>query len=193
MHLVIYGSEGSGKGTQAKLLSEKFSLPIITAGDLVRQAAKKDTGIIGRSCRQALSLGSYVSDEYMSSLLENKLGSAESKYGFILDGFPRTVGQAEFLMNVSHKNGYSIDGVIYLILNDKEAYRRLAARHRPIFAGSPLTHDTPLRIKGRLRNFRKQEKEITAYFRSLKILKEVDANSSIPAIFQQILKLLPKS
>ena len=117
MHFIFYGPEGSGKGTQAKILAQKKNLPVYTSGDLVIEAAKNDKGSIGMATRKALTEGIYVGDNEMFTLLKNKLRTQEAKKGFILDGFPRNLQQAEFLMQKIDKYGYSIDYVIYLSLS----------------------------------------------------------------------------
>src|SRR3989344_4114329 len=107
MHLIVYGPEGSGKGTQSKLLSEKLNLPVITSGDLVREKAKENS-TLGKICLKALSEGQYVADDVMFKLWKEKLSDDKAKKGFILDGFPRNIHQAEFLLNEIKKLGYAI-------------------------------------------------------------------------------------
>lgn len=187
MHLIIYGPEGSGKGTQAKLLSEKLNLPIMTSGDLVREAAAGNQGAIGDACRIALSEGKYVSNEYIFELWKNRLKTGQSKKGFILDGFPRNLEQAEFLMKKILGYGYGIDRVIYLNLTDTEAVERLAKRHRKLFAGSRINHDDPQRVKQRLAIYRKQEQKLLDYFKNKYLLLEIDADKNIKDVFNSIL------
>ncbi len=190
MHLIIYGPEGSGKGTQAKILSEKFNLPVFTSGDLVREAAEKDKTYLGDVCRRALKTGKYVPDKEMYKLWKNILGTKEAKKGFILDGFPRTLPQAEFLIREIKKYGYSIDRLIYLNLSDDEAIKRLVLRGRKLFAGSSINHDSPQRVKERLRKYREQEKELLAFFRKKNILSEIDGSKSVNQVADSILKTL---
>ena len=153
MHIVIYGPEGSGKGTQAKLLSEKLDLPIYTAGDLVREAAETNKGRIGDMARSVLLDGKYLPDGEMCNLIGEKLKDEELRKGFILDGFPRTLLQANYLMDNLSKNGYKIDKVIYLKLDEEESVRRLIKRKRKVFGKSKILHDDPKRIRQRLKIF----------------------------------------
>ncbi len=191
MHLIIYGPEGSGKGTQAKLLAGKFGLPIYTSGDLVREAAEKNSdSVVGSICRQALLEGKYVPDESMFELWRNKLTTEEAKNGFLLDGFPRNIRQAEFLLREIQLAGYSIDKVIYLKLADSEAMKRLVARKRPLFAGSSETHDTPERIKKRLVTYRMEEEKLTDYFKKLGLLVTVDAVGTVDEVFKRTISKL---
>lgn len=186
MHLVIYGPEGSGKGTQAKLLSQKYHLPIYTSGDLVREAAQNDQGLIGQASRLALKEGRYVPDSEMFVLWKNKLKSTQAQKGFILDGFPRNVRQAQFLMEKLEKYGYSIDKVIYLDLPDEVAILRLSKRGRKLFSGSTINHDAPERVRQRLKVYRKSEKELLHYFKGKSLLQKVDADGSVEEVFKRI-------
>ena len=147
MHIVLFGPEGSGKGTQAKLLSDALKLPILTSGDLVRDAAEKDKGIIGEVCKQALSEGKYVADSEMFVLWKWRLKEEDAKGGWIMDGFPRNVEQARFLDDKIDKYGYKVERVIYLNLPEEESMKRLLARARPLHKGSTELHDSPQRIK----------------------------------------------
>jgi adenylate kinase len=185
MHLVIYGPEGSGKGTQAKLLSEKLNLPIYTSGDIVREKAAKDQGFLGQSCRQALKEGKYVPDEIMFILWEDKLKQADKK-GFILDGFPRTLKQAKFLIEKTARYGYQPDMLIHLHLDDDTAVARLSLRKRTLYKGSKILHDDPKRVKQRLAIFRKQEKLILDFFRKRNLLLEVDGKGTVEEVFSKI-------
>lgn len=190
MHLIIYGSEGSGKGTQAKLLSEKYHLGIITSGDLVRNEALTDANHLGKVCQDALESGKYVPDAEMFDLWSNKLNSKEAKKGFILDGFPRNVHQAEFLLTRIKESGYSIDRVIYLKISDEEAIKRLSLRKRQLYTGSSVLHDTPERIRSRLSVYREKEKNLLDFFRRKRILTEINGEQAIAKIFHDIVASL---
>lgn len=190
MHIVFFGPEGSGKGTQAKLLSEKLGIPILTSGDLVRDAAAKDSGIIGEVCRQALSEGKYVADSEMFVLWKWRLKDEDAKGGWIMDGFPRNVEQAEFLDDKIEKYGYKIEKVFYLDLPEEESYKRLVARGRPLHPGSSELHDSPERIKQRLTIYKEGEKAVLEYYKNKGILATVDANKSIENVHEKIISFL---
>lgn len=192
MHIVFYGPEGSGKGTQAKLLSEKLGLPHIQSGDLVRDAAKNDRGLIGDACRLALSTGRYVADSEMFVLWKRRLKQEDAKKGWIIDGFPRNLKQAKFLFDKAEKYGYKVDKVFYLKISEEETLRRLKLRKRELFSGSGKSHDTPELVKSRLQEFRKGQGELLRYLRKKGVLEEVDGERTIEEIHQDILGRLPK-
>lgn len=192
MHIVFFGPEGSGKGTQAKLLAEKLQLPILTSGDLVREAAAEDKGIIGEVCRQALAEGKYVADSEMFVLWKWRLKREDAKGGWIMDGFPRNVEQAKFLDDKIDKYGYKVEHVIYLNLSYEESVRRLLKRARPLHPGSSELHDSPERIKSRLEIYQEGEKDVLQYYRDKGVLLEINADQSVDEVQSEILKAIGK-
>lgn len=189
MHLIIYGPEGSGKGTQAKLLSDKTSIPVLTSGDLVREKAKESSPL-GKICLDALKEGEYVDDNTMFELWKEKLKTKQAQKSFILDGFPRNLNQAKFLLKVINASGYSIDKFIYIKLTDEEAIKRLVKRNRKLFAGSEESHDSPVRVKNRLEVFHKMESPLVQYFYDMKLLLEVDGNQEMDKVSNSIIAKL---
>lgn len=187
MHIVFFGPEGSGKGTQAKLLSDALKLPILTSGDLVRDAAENDKGIIGEVCRQALSEGKYVADSEMFVLWKWRLKEEDAKGGWIMDGFPRNVEQAKFLADKIDKYGYQVELVVYLNLSEEESMRRLVKRARPLHDGSNELHDSPERIKSRLAIYKEGEKDVLEHYRQEGVLVEINADQSIEDVHKDIL------
>lgn len=192
MHVVFYGPEGSGKGTQAKLLSQKLNLPILTSGDLVREAATNDKGIIGEVCRQALAEGKYVADSEMFVLWKWRLKEEDACGGWIMDGFPRNLEQAKFLDDKIDKYGYKVEYAIYLKLSPDESMRRLLKRARPLHVGSSELHDSPGRIKSRLELYQQNEQVVLDFYRGKGVLVEINADQSIEKVQADILaRILP--
>jgi len=189
-HIVFYGPEGSGKGTQANLLSQRLKLPVLTSGDLVREAAVNDKGMIGETCRKALKEGKYVPDSEMYVLWKKKLKETTSEKGWIMDGFPRNVKQAKFLVRKTDKYGYKIDKVFYLKISEDESYCRLLKRGRRLHEGNGELHDSPRRIKERLSIYKEGEKGVLTYSKNLGILEEIDGEQSIEKVYQDILSRL---
>lgn len=187
MHIVFFGPEGSGKGTQAKLLSDALHLPILTSGDLVRDAAENDKGIIGEVCAQALAEGKYVADSEMFVLWKHRLKQQDALGGWIMDGFPRNVEQAKFLDDKIDKYGYKVEMVIYLNLSEDESIRRLTKRARPLHPGSTELHDSPERIKSRLAIYKEGEKNVLEFYRQKGVLIEINADRSIEEVHAEIL------
>lgn len=117
MQIVIFGAPGAGKGTQAKILSKKFKIPHISTGDILRDAIQKDTDL-GKLAKVIIDRGELVSDDIMGELVKETLKNIDYKKGFILDGFPRTVNQAEILVNLF--NLLEIKNPYFLVLEAKD-------------------------------------------------------------------------
>ncbi len=191
MHIIFFGPEGSGKGTQAKLLAEKLNVPILTSGDLVREAAASDPGMIGLACRKALEGGRYVADTEMYVLWKRRLKQKDAQKGWVMDGFPRNVKQAKFLDRKVEKYGYQVDKVLFLNLPEEESLRRLVARARPLHPGSRELHDSPERIKKRLAEYHANAAKLLEYYKTRGVLLEINAHQPIDHVHRDIIKYFP--
>jgi adenylate kinase len=187
MHVVLYGPEGAGKGTQARLLSEKLKLPILTSGDLVRDAAANDKGMIGNVCRQALLKGKYVADSEMFVLWKWRLKEKDANTDWIMDGFPRNVEQAKFLDEKLAKYGYNIEHVLYLKVPENISIQRLLKRARPLHEGSSELHDSPERIQSRMELYKKAENDVLEYYRKKGVLHEINGHQSMDQVHKEIM------
>jgi adenylate kinase len=192
MHIIFYGPEGSGKGTQAQMLSKKLKIPVLTSGDLVRQAATEDKGIIGDACRKALTEGRYVADSEMFVLWKRRLKQKDAQKDWIMDGFPRNVEQAKFLDDKLSKYGYKVEAVVYLMVSEEESLKRLQKRARPLHPGSKELHDSPERIKNRLKIYHESEKPLLEYYKKSGVLIQINGAQSSSAVADDILANLPK-
>lgn len=190
MHFVFYGPEGSGKGTQARLLADKLKVPHLVSGDLVRDAAQNDSGIIGDVARNALATGKYVPDSEMYVLWKRRLKQADAKKGWVIDGFPRNYKQAKFLFDKVDKYGYSVDKVIYLNISPETSVERLKLRHRESFSGSGKDHDVPELVRSRLEEFRKGQEKLLNFLKEKGVLLEINGERSIQKIHEDILDKL---
>lgn len=190
MHIVFFGPEGCGKGTQAKLLADKLNIPHLVSGDVVRKYAHEDQGIMGQICRQALVKGYYVADSEMYVLWKHRFKEADVRNGWVIDGFPRNLAQAKFLARKVEKYGQQLDIVIFLNVPEAESIKRLIKRARKNPDGS--LHDSPQRIKTRLKHYNKSKEKVLEYYQQRGILEEVNGNRSIEDIHQDILARVNK-
>ena len=122
MNLIIMGAIGSGKGTQARFISEKYQLAYISTGDIMRRHIKDETPI-GKKIKDILASGGYVDDELTTELLKDRLTQEDCKQGFILDGYPRTMNQAHIITSIA-----DIDSVLYLKVDNETVIKRLGGR-----------------------------------------------------------------
>ncbi len=185
LNIIFYGPEGSGKSTQAKLLAEKLGVTYIASGDLVRWGAEKDQGMIGDTCRESLSLGHYVADTEMFVLWKNRLKQPDTENGWIIDGFPRNITQAEFLADKLDKYDKNVDLIFYLNVSHDESVKRLLARGRKSPDGS--LHDSPEKIDSRLKIYGEQEADVLSYYKQAGVLVEVDGEQTIENIQADVL------
>src|SRR3989339_512707 len=188
MYYIFYGSEGSGKTTQGKLLAKKLGIPHLVSGDLVRRMAQKDRGIMGDICREALELGHYVADTEMFVLWKARLKEPDCQKGWVIDGFPRNMTQAEFLEDKLEKYEQKINRVFYLKVSEDVAVKRLLNRGRRSPDGT--LHDDPERIKERLKRYKEKESEVLEYYKQKGVLQEVNGEQTIEEINNEILGLI---
>ena len=127
MNLILFGPPGAGKGTQAQYIVERFHVPQISTGDMLRAAVKAGSDL-GVKAKSIMDSGGLVSDDIVLALVKERLSSDDCKSGFVLDGFPRTLAQADGLMQVLSSIGKSIDHVISLEVDNAEIVNRLSGR-----------------------------------------------------------------
>lgn len=179
MNLIILGPQGSGKGTQAKLLAEKFNLKHLASGELLRAEAASGSPK-GKIIDDILASGALMPFDTVLEVLEPALLS--SKTGFIIDGTPREVSQAEYLDSFLQENKIKIDKVILLNIPEEESLSRLAKRaqieHR--------TDDTPQAIRERLSLYTKNTIPVIEHYRRQGLLLEIDGTPDIQTIFADI-------
>ena len=176
MKIILIGIQGSGKSTQGNLLSSKFKLPYLSSGHIFREMTKEKTKW-GRYVKETMNAGHLIPDTETIAIINEYLGKAEYKNGYILDGFPRTITQAQ-----QFKDG--ADAVVYLHISDKEALKRLSLRK------SEREDDTSEAIKKRIELFHSFTEPVLAYYREKGILHEVDGEKSIDHIHKEIVKRL---
>ncbi|MFZ2199933.1 MAG: nucleoside monophosphate kinase [Microgenomates group bacterium] len=183
-NIIFYGPEGSGKSTQAKMLATKLALPCLISGDLVRWGAEFDKGLIGDTCREALALGHYVADSEMFVLWKGRLKQPDTQNGWVIDGFPRNMTQAEFLADKLDKYGKKINIVFYLKVSEAVSIGRLLKRARKNPDGT--MNDTEEKIKTRLALYKSQEADVLSHYQKQGVLIEINGDQDIEAIATEI-------
>ncbi|MEA3355397.1 MAG: nucleoside monophosphate kinase [Patescibacteria group bacterium] len=186
MFIIFYGPEGSGKSTQAKMLSKKLNIPYLGSGDLVRKYAAEDQGIMGDSCREVFKTGHYLADSEIFVLWKHRLKQPDVQSGFIIDGFPRNHTQALFLADKLNKYNKTVNFVFYLDISQEESIKRLLKRGRKSPDGS--LHDSKEKITSRLKIYHEQEADVLKFYKENNLLKTINGEQSIPAIHQDVLK-----
>lgn len=177
------GPPGAGKGTQGELLAERLGVPRYATGDILRRAVREQTEL-GREARRFVEAGELVPDDVVLGIVEEALARPEAGEGFVLDGFPRTVHQAEALAGIVEESGESLDAVLYLTVSEEELLRRLTGRRvcaecgtvtRPSDAaegecpacGGTLVQredDRPETVRRRLRVYRERTEPVLAWY-----------------------------
>lgn len=127
MNLIFLGPPGAGKGTQAKIISRKYSIPQVSTGDILRSAVRESTPM-GIRAKEYMDSGALVPDEVVIGIVEERLQQPDCEKGFILDGFPRTVGQADSLARILEGFGKRIDHVVSISVDDEELLKRISGR-----------------------------------------------------------------
>jgi adenylate kinase len=209
--IVMFGPPGAGKGTQAKFLSDKLNIPQISTGDILREAVKKET-LLGAQAQSYMSRGALVPDEVMVGIIEERIKDKDCSNGFILDGFPRTIAQAEKLEKLLEKRGTQMAQVINLKISDKEIIKRLTSRRvcRSCNAIYNLLVNPPkvngkcdvcggelyLRdddkeevIKKRLKIYADETKPLLKFYAKRKLLKDLDGSRSINEVQGAVLAI----
>ncbi len=130
MRIILLGSPGSGKGTQAQFITEKYGIPQVSTGDMLRAAVKKGTSL-GKEAKKVMDSGGLVSDEIILGLIKERIAQADCVKGFLLDGFPRTIIQAEGLISMT----VDVDHVIEIAVDDAEIIKRMSGRRVHLASG----------------------------------------------------------
>lgn len=212
LRIVLFGPPGAGKGTQAGLLIEKYGAPHISTGDILREAVAKGTEI-GKEAQSYMTKGELVPDRVVIEIAKQKLAEV-GKSGYILDGFPRTVPQAEALDTALAELELPLDAVVSLAVPEDELVKRLSGRRVCSGCGAPYmvgnlpedpekcsscggkivqrADDEPESVKNRLQVYAKQTTPLLDYYRNHGVLIEIDATGSINDVFGRVVAALSK-
>ena len=183
--LIFVGPPGAGKGTQAAILIDRYDIPHLSTGDMLRSAIAEGSEL-GKKVEGVMAAGDLVSDELMVGIIQERLSLKDCENGYILDGFPRTLAQAEALDNMLDKRCCGIDAVIYFEVNDQELFERVAERAK----NSGRADDTADVLKSRLATYRQQTAPLLPYYEAKGLIRELDGMQSIEAVAEKIAQVL---
>ncbi len=191
MRLILLGPPGAGKGTQAQRLIEKHKIVQLSTGDMLRAAVAAGTPV-GQRAKSIMDAGQLVPDEVVVAIIADRIGQPDARNGFVLDGFPRTVPQAEALDRLLAERGLKLDAVIELKVDEGILVKRIETRVAEMTArGEPLRKDdNPEVLKGRLAAYREQTAPLTGYYDARGMLRAVDGMAAIDDVTAAIGRLL---
>jgi len=191
MRLILLGPPGAGKGTQAQRLVEKYGIAQLSTGDMLRAAVKAGTAV-GKRAKAVMDAGELVSDEIVNAIVSERIDQPDCAKGFILDGYPRTLVQADAVEKMLAERGIGLDVVIELVVDDKALVGRIVKRAADAAAaGQPVRKDdNPEVFEERLREYYKKTAPLTGYYYAKGLLKGVDGMADIDAVTKSIDALL---
>lgn len=212
MKIIMLGAPGAGKGTHAKKITEKFGIPAISTGDIFRENIKNGTEL-GKKAKEYMDAGNLVPDELVCDLVVDRLKQDDCKNGYILDGFPRTIPQAEALTVALAKNDDAIDYALEIFIEDQAIIDRMSGRRVCKSCGAtyhvvnipPKTEgvcdecdgelivrddDAPETVKKRLDVYHEQTAPLIDYYKKQGILKVIDGSKGLDTCFEEICGIL---
>lgn len=180
---IIFGPQGSGKGTQGELLCKNFGFVHISLGDIFRWNTANHTKLAARVSR-IMNQGLLVPDEIVHEVIRERLEQHDWNFGFVLDGFPRTRPQAEFLFE-----NWNLDAVIHLDVPDEIVEQRVLSRAAQ-GGGAKRADDTPEVLRVRLQEYHEKTRPLIDYYREKRLLRRVDATQPIQDVYRSVLEQL---
>ena len=181
MRLIFIGPPGSGKGTQANLLSQRLGLLHFGTGDILREAVRQETPA-GKRAKPYMAAGQLVPDDLVNEIVVSRFRAKDRPEKFVMDGYPRTIVQAERFEDVLHEQGLALDAVIFLKVEDQEIIRRLSGRQRE--------DDSDETVKHRLQLFHSTYDAMLDYYRNRGLLVDVPGVGEVETIHNNIVKAL---
>jgi len=181
MRIVLLGAPGSGKGTQASLLATELAIPAISTGEMLRQAVAEGSPL-GKRVEQVMSSGDLVDDAIMAEVVKERLAKEDARHGFILDGYPRTLAQADLLAEILTAMNSELDSVLYLDVPEAVLVERILGRKR--------SDDTEDVIRQRLMVYRHQTEPLVEYYERSGKLVAIDGDRLIEEVAVALLEAL---
>lgn len=215
MKIIMLGAPGAGKGTQAKMIADKYQIPHISTGDIFRANIKNGTEL-GKEAKKYMDAGQLVPDELTVKLLLDRVANEDCKNGYVLDGFPRTIPQAEVLENALTKLGEKVDYAIDVDVPDENIIRRMSGRRACVACGATYhivynptkeegicdrcgaalilrDDDKPETVIKRLDVYHAQTQPLIDFYSSRNVLRSVDGTQDLMKVFEDIVKVLEAS
>ena len=189
MRLILLGAPGAGKGTQAKRIVAAYGVPQVSTGDILRQAVKEGTEL-GKKAEGFMKSGGLVPDEVMIPLVEERLGAADAARGYVLDGYPRTLAQAQALDAHLAKKGQPIERVLGLTVTAEAVLERLKQRVTEDGKAIQRADDNPETIRTRLEVYERNTKPLIDYYRTKGLYREIDGRKEISEVWNDIQAVL---
>ncbi|HEV2591564.1 MAG TPA: adenylate kinase [Gaiellaceae bacterium] len=184
MNLLVLGPQGAGKGTQAKRISAEYGIPHVSTGDMFR--ALDESTELGRRVKEIMDAGTLVPDEVTIAMIEERLGEDDAEAGFVLDGFPRNIAQAEALDAMLGAIGKGLDAILFFDVSDEVGMERALSRAEI----EGRSDDTPDAIAKRLAVYHEQTEPIVEHYRVTGKLVPLHADRSIDAVWAEISEAL---
>lgn len=190
MRIVLLGPPGAGKGTQAEFIAGRLGVPAISTGDIFRANVSGQTEL-GRKAKTYMDAGELVPDEVTVAMVKGRLAEPDAEAGFLLDGFPRTIAQAEQLRSSLSELGQSLDRVLELVVEEDELVRRLSGR-RMLVDGEMVQRDDdkPETVRRRLHVYQEQTAPLSGFYESEGLLARIDAIGEVEEVTAKALKAL---
>lgn len=215
MKIVMLGAPGAGKGTQAIKIADKYDIPHISTGDIFRANIKGGTEL-GQKAKSYIDKGELVPDEVTIGMLLDRIAQDDCKNGYVLDGFPRTIPQAESLTEALKSQGDKIDFALNIDVPDEAIIERMSGRRAcpkcgatyHIVYAAPKTgnicdkcgteliirsDDKPETVKDRLNVYHQQTEPLIAYYKAADVLREVDGTQELPKVFEDVVAILSEN
>jgi len=191
MRIILLGPPGAGKGTQAVRLVERLGIPQLSTGDMLRAAVAAGTPV-GLKAKAVMDRGELVSDDIVVGIIADRIEEADAKKGFILDGFPRTVAQAEAFDSMLAQKGLKLDAVIEFKVDENALVERIVKRARETEARGEQVRkdDNPEVFKTRLEAYRAQTAPLSSYYEARRMLKTVDGMRPIDEVTEAVKDIL---